>query len=78
MYFESVKSDFFRWTKLLLNFGFIIVFLAVYPSSPSAWKSLGLLLEAIGEESNLCLLKAAELEQFTAINDYTICPLQAI
>ena len=45
------------------------------PLSATAWRSLGLLLEAKEEDPFLCFAKAAELEQFEPLLDFSNCPI---
>ena len=45
------------------------------PLSAIAWRNLGLLLEAKEEDSFLCFAKAAELEQFEPLLDFSNCPI---
>jgi len=45
------------------------------PLSAIAWRSLGLLLEAKEEDPFLCFAKAADLEQFEPLLDFSNCPI---
>jgi len=45
------------------------------PLSATSWRSLGLLLEAKKEDPFMCFAKAAELEQFEPLLDFSNCPI---
>lgn len=45
------------------------------PLSADAWRNLGLLLESQNENAFLCFAKAADLEQFEPLIDFSNCPV---